>query len=55
VNKGVIAIIGDFETGTAEYTFFESFKTNFVLDVVPSEYRSQVEYFNSEEDALNAS
>ena len=48
----MIAIIGDFESGTDEGTFFENFKTNFVLDVIPSEYRTQVRYFTNENEAL---
>lgn len=51
----MIAIIGDFEPGTDEGVFFENFKTNFVLDVIPKEYRAQVRIFQNEKEALEQS
>jgi hypothetical protein len=45
-------LIGDFESGTDEGIFFENFKTNFILDVIPSEYRAQVRHFTNENEAL---
>jgi len=48
----LIAIIGDFESGSAEETFFNTFKTDFINDVVPKEYRSQVINYKNESEAL---
>lgn len=36
-NKGLVAIIGNFTVGSAEETFFNKFKTDFVNDVIPKE------------------
>jgi hypothetical protein len=47
-------LIGNFTNGSAENTFFESFKTSFV-DIIPSEFRSQIKYFDKESDALESS
>jgi len=47
-------LVGNFTNGSAENTFFQSFITSFV-DIIPSEFRSQIKYFEKESDALESS
>lgn len=47
--------MGEFTAGSPEQTFLDEFKADFLLNVMPSEYRDRLVSFSTEEEALSES